>query len=163
MNCLNCNKELIGKHKKKFCSRSCAMITNNKLFPRRSKEKLNWPKCFSCSNTVARKTGKFCKECISNKKHYHGPPVETQTIEECIRREGANRYDMIRYHARRVFKKELENPFCEVCGYKKHVELCHRKAISDFPKYTLIAEVNKRENVSFLCPNCHWEFDHQSL
>ena len=147
MNCINCNKELIGKNKKRFCSRSCATIINNKLFPRRSKEKVNWPKCFCCDNKVARKSGKFCRDCIGNKKHYHGPPIETQTIADCIRRERSNRYDMIRGHARRIFKKELNNPCCEKCGYTKHVELCHFIPISDFPKNTLVLEVNNRNNI----------------
>jgi hypothetical protein len=161
MNCLNCKGELLTKDSKKFCSKSCAGTYNGKVFPKRSKEKINWPKCFCCDNKVARKSGKFCKECISNKKHYHGTPIESQTIIEGIRREGANRYDMIRYHARRIFKKELNNPLCEKCGYDKHVEICHRKAISEFPKDTLIIEVNNRNNVLFLCPNCHWEFDNK--
>jgi len=158
MNCLKCNIILIKRDQKKFCSKSCAGSYNGRAFPKRSKERLKWPKCRKCNNTVVAKYYKYCRECIDNKKHYHGTPADEQTIELASRRGGANRYDIIRAHARRIYKTELKGK-CEKCNYKKHVELCHIKSISSFDKKTTIVEVNKRDNVLFLCPNCHWEFD----
>ncbi len=52
---------------------------------------------------------------------------------------------------------------CAVCGYDKHVEICHRKSVSDFPNTALIAEINAIENLSALCRNHHWELEHGLL
>ena len=48
---------------------------------------------------------------------------------------------------------------CEKCGYDKHFEICHKKAISSFPDDALISVVNDLNNLVSLCPNCHWELD----
>lgn len=161
--CRQCNKQLTGTWNKKFCGRSCAATYNNKAHPKRSREKKDWPKCRTCENKVKSRSGVFCQHCLDNKKHYHGAgPIEFQTIEVATRRTGSNRYDIIRYHARNLYKKILLNPLCEKCGYTKHVEICHIKAVSTFPKETLVSEVNSRNNILFLCPNCHWEHDHPS-
>ena len=52
---------------------------------------------------------------------------------------------------------------CQVCGYDKHVELAHRRAINTFPDDTLLTEVNAPENNFVLCRNHHWEFDNGLL
>ena len=160
MNCLSCNRILEGKFAKKYCSRHCAAIINNKAKPKRVKKER--PKCRECDNKVDHFGVVYCRECINNRKHFHGIPADLQTIEQASRRGGANKYDLIRGHARREYRKELKGS-CEKCCYNKHVELCHIKAISLFDKQTTIAEVNHRNNVLFLCPNCHWEFDHGLL
>jgi hypothetical protein len=70
---------------------------------------------------------------------------------------------MVKYFPKEA-RKKLIGPNVFVVIIKlldKHVEICHRKAISEFPKDTLIIEVNNRNNVLFLCPNCHWEFDNK--
>lgn len=59
----------------------------------------------------------------------------------------------------REWNKELTTKSCQSCGYNKHVELAHLKAIADFDKHSLIKEVNAPDNILVLCPNCHWEFD----
>ena len=64
--------------------------------------------------------------------------------------------NMARYHNQDLLKKP-----CERCGYTKHVELCHVKAISSFPNNTKLYEINNRKNLIVLCRNCHWEFDHK--
>lgn len=162
MNCLNCNKILEGKWAKRFCNRSCAGQYNGRAHPKRSRERANWPKCRTCDNIVVAKYYKYCRDCIEKKKHYHGAgPLELQTIEQAIKRTGANTYDKVRAHARYVLYKEELKGSCEKCGYDKHVELCHIKPISSFSRDTLLSEVNRRDNVMFLCPNCHWEHDHQ--
>jgi hypothetical protein len=160
MDCLNCNKALKSKFVKKYCSRRCAAIINNKAKPKRVKKER--PKCRECNNRVDHFGVVYCRECISNRKHFHGIPADLQTIEQASKRGGANKYDLIRSHARRKYRKELEGS-CEKCNYNKHVELCHINAISSFPKDTLVEVVNRRDNVMFLCPNCHWELDHGLL
>ncbi len=68
----------------------------------------------------------------------------------------------IRLLGRSWFKDMVELP-CANCNYDKHVELCHIKAIKDFPQTATLKEVNCKENLIQLCPNCHWEFDNGLL
>jgi uncharacterized protein (DUF488 family) len=158
MNCLTCHNELITKDAKKFCSRSCAAIYNGSKFPKRSKEKLKWPKCFSCENKTNRKSGKFCSDCIKNKKHYHGKPAEEQTLAEVIRRTGTNKFDLVRKMAHRLYGKD--RGCCEKCGYENYTEICHIKDIASFSLETKLSTINDSKNIIFLCPTCHWELHH---
>jgi predicted restriction endonuclease len=52
---------------------------------------------------------------------------------------------------------------CAVCGYALHVEIAHKKAVSDFSDDALIKDINSIENLIPLCPNHHWEFDNKVL
>ena len=74
-NCLNCDKELIGKWQKKFCSSSCAVTINNKdrKMSLESKRKtslslggdglsLEEYKCLTCGKQLTVKT-RFCQKC----------------------------------------------------------------------------------------------------
>lgn len=51
----------------------------------------------------------------------------------------------------------------KICGYSKHVEICHVKDICEFSIETLITEINSIKNLKALCPTHHWEFDHGYL
>ena len=56
------------------------------------------------------------------------------------------------------------NPLkCKVCGYDKHVEIAHIKAVSEFSNETPIGEINSIDNLIALCPNHHWEYDNGIL
>ena len=52
---------------------------------------------------------------------------------------------------------------CAVCGYDKHVEIAHIKAVSEFSDDTTIKEINSIDNLIALCPNHHWEYDNGVL
>lgn len=65
--------------------------------------------------------------------------------------------------ARETYFACNQHPKCEVCGYDKHVEVAHRKAVSDFDDDTTIREINSIGNLIGLCPNHHWEYDHGIL
>ena len=54
-------------------------------------------------------------------------------------------------------------PSCIACGYSKHVEVCHIRAVADFSGTALLEEINQDTNLVGLCPNHHWEFDHGLL
>lgn len=136
---------------------SCAATFNNSKFPKRSKEKNKWNKCFTCDNKVARRTAKFCKECVDKKLHFHGKPAELQTLGEVIKNEGTNKFDLVRKMAKRLYGKD--RGCCEKCGYENHTEICHIKAIASFPDDTLLGAINDKSNIIFLCPTCHWELD----
>ena len=48
---------------------------------------------------------------------------------------------------------------CAICGYDKHIEVAHIKAVSDFDDTATIREINSITNLIGLCPNHHWEYD----
>jgi hypothetical protein len=159
--CLNCKTEFANPNKQsKFCTKSCAAVHNNKLFPKRKRLR----KCKNCDNLV--KSGHtFCETCTANKVHYsENGPIEERTLEQetvLKKHKGANRYDYIRQHAQRVMRGIPRR--CKNCNYSKHVEVCHIKAIRDFDLKTKIKDINSKENLVLLCPNCHWEFDNGLL
>lgn len=149
MNCKTCNKQIVEN--RKYCSKSCAAITNNKV-PKRKRLRL----CV-CGNGV-KSNYKFCEACVIDGKHLRGGvPLHNKTIKEACTRVGANKFDNIRKHSLRAAKPLGRS--CQKCGYSKHVEVCHKTPISKFPDSTLISVVNNINNLLVLCPNCHWEFD----
>jgi predicted restriction endonuclease len=52
---------------------------------------------------------------------------------------------------------------CAVCGYDRHFEVCHVRALKDFPATVAVSVVNQQDNLIALCPNHHWEFDNGLL
>jgi predicted restriction endonuclease len=46
-----------------------------------------------------------------------------------------------------------------VCGYDKHVDICHVVDIKAHSDETLISDINAITNLVALCKNHHWEFD----
>lgn len=65
----------------------------------------------------------------------------------------------IRKLAEQIYKDSGQVLSCKICGYNKHVEIAHIKAVSDFDDSTTIAEINDINNLVALCPNHHWEYD----
>ena len=65
----------------------------------------------------------------------------------------------IRKGAVKNFEKVPNNTYCYICGYNKHVDIAHIKAVSDFSDDTLIEVINDPSNLIPLCPNHHYEFD----
>lgn len=54
-------------------------------------------------------------------------------------------------------------PVCRVCDYRRHVEVSHIKAVSSFTDDVTVARINEVNNLVFLCPTHHWEFDNGYL
>ena len=159
INCENvkCNKEFAKSyHNSRYCCRTCSNIAT----PRRAK-KIN--ACKYCGDDVEYYTHHFCRGCKDLGRHLMrstgGKLLTEVTIKEYCPRKGANAYDNIRANARTSVQDELKNG-CEECGWSHHVEVCHIKAISDYPDDTIVSAVNDRSNLKLLCPNCHWVFDH---
>ena len=69
----------------------------------------------------------------------------------------------IRSDACRVYENSGKPKHCLICGYDKHYEVCHIKAVSDFSEDTPITVINHIDNLVALCPNHHWEFDNGLL
>lgn len=118
--------------------------------------KKNFWKCQDCGVELKRKQVR-CRGC-------HDIRHPDMTIEESAYGDKGwpNTYARIRDKAKYVVKT-LDWTCCRNCGYDKHFEICHIKAIKDFSKDTLLSVVNDPSNLVPLCPNCHWEFDRGTL
>ena len=154
MICLTCNKETTNP---KFCSRTCAATYNNVHFPKRKLER----KCSECTDLVF--SHRHTK-CESHWKNYKENKYQNRTLGEYRNLESVKGKHPSWLHAHirgfaRSWLKELAKEECKHCGYNKHVELAHIKAVSGFSDDTLLSEINSKDNVIPLCPNCHWEFD----
>lgn len=145
----------------KYCSKSCAAIMNGKLFPKRKTRK----KCLWCDTIVSKWHDMRCPECQIKYKLTRWDYIQELTLADYWNRDSVKHLHIssknvhIRMLARSHFKDLLSKP-CAKCGYDKHVELCHIKAISSFTPDAKVKDVNSYENLIQLCPNCHWEFDH---
>jgi hypothetical protein len=145
----------IKKDKNNFCCRSHAAIYNNKMYQKRAPTK--W-RCMDCDKKVSHGS-KRCQGCkrIDALKIYN-----SHTIEEKVYKKGdaSLKFVYIRKHAGIVLELENRKKKCEACEWDKHVHVAHIKALSSFDLTTKIGVVNAPENLKYLCPNCHWEFDH---
>ena len=147
--CLNCGNITTNP---KFCSKSCAASYNNKLFPKKKAKKQH--KCIICGIAVT-KDRKYCDEHNPQKVDWSKVTIADTLYSNS---NPSNSYARIRDNARCLYKKSDKPKAC-ICGYDKHYEICHIKAIKDFDKDTPIVVVNSLDNLVALCPNCHWEFD----
>lgn len=165
--CKQCGKEkersakAAAKSLNHFCSKSCAASYNNKHSPRRPKAKPLTNRCRGCGKLIRKKT-QHCKNCINLKLHLPGgKPLEEKTLGETICLKGSNRYRVIRDHAVKVVS-DVPN-VCLICGYEKHINICHLKPIHSFELTDKVGEINAKENLVKLCRNHHWELDHKIL
>ena len=151
--------------RRRFCSKSCARRRGNastaicrncgKEFERPMSEKLG--------RHVRRR---LCDPCWDMNKGIKGHARE-YTVEELLRYYKGNHRLLqarIRMNAILVRKRDKVTE-CEVpdCNYSKHVQVCHIRAVASFSGSTMLGEINARENIVYLCPNHHWEFDHGQL
>lgn len=156
MNCLNCGKETPNP---KFCCRSCAASFNNKITPKRKR------------NRVCKIEG--CGEIVKSYRHYHCEDHWEIAKRDKYRYKTVGEYrnkisvkgkhpSWLNAHVRgfaRSWLKHLTELPCARCGYDLHVELAHIKAVTEFDDDALLTDINSTDNVIQLCPNCHWEFD----
>jgi 5-methylcytosine-specific restriction endonuclease McrA len=155
--CPNClvNKKASEYHKridkgyeylKSYC-KSCSAARNKTA---------QYDKCSCGNNKTKRSTS--CQSCANiNQQKY-------ETLEDILHYRNkygqSAAFNIVRGRARNAMKHITQ---CQVCGYSKHVEVCHIKPISEFDNNTLISDINHITNLYILCPNCHWEFDNGIL
>jgi hypothetical protein len=128
--------------KKNFCNSSCSTIFNNSKRDKKQKNekiKVVKPEKFSYFDGVTKKEF-FIKKGVYYKFR-----------------------SQIRKHAQYVYEKNNGEKTCKVCGYDKHIQICHIKSVSSFHDNDLITDINSKDNLIGLCPNHHWEFDHEHL
>lgn len=155
------------KRQNTFCSYRCAANFNNKArkLPSNAKLKNGKPArgiCETCGEFTPSSNTKKCWECYNKER------VEAATLGQHLERSKVNKarhkYQAIRVQAVRLcFGKYGKKKVCAVCGYDKHVEVCHVKPICDFNPDTKLIDVNASSNLIVLCPNHHWELDNGIL
>lgn len=93
------------------------------------------------------------------------PSVDSYTKGELFnsRKNWQSARTAIRKSAKRVFEKYNKIPKCAICGYDKHIEIAHIKAVSEFEDSAKVSEINAIDNLIALCPNHHWEYDNKIL
>jgi len=103
------------------------------------------------------KRANVCAKCIKAQKR---DKWDNLTVgEKVYTKHLYAKFSYIRYLAR-TLAIEAGMTSCQKCGYDKHVEICHLKAVASYPPDTKISEINHISNLISLCPNCHWEMDH---
>lgn len=75
------------------------------------------------------------------------------------RNQWQNARSAIQKQARLIYQNSDKPKRCICCGYDKHYEVAHIRAVSDFNDNALISEINDVNNLIALCPNHHWEYD----
>ena len=149
--CKNCGKSTSNPN---FCSRSCSAKTTNKI-PKR-KKKVSY--CISCGIETLFFRRKYCNQCNPMNRDW-----STITYGEATEKRKYQKNSRIRNLARKVYKQSDKPQCCLVCNYTSHFEVCHIKAIASFPDTATISEINNIDNLIALCPNHHWELDHNNL
>lgn len=143
--CKECGEVILVKEhemcsevrKRIYCSRTCSVTYNNRNRERKKKEK-----------KVKEKKPIFDYLKGVTKKEFFDLKGVYYKFRAIIRR-----------HAHYVYHQNNGEKRCNVCGYDKHVEVCHIKSVSSFGDDELITDINSFNNLIGLCPNHHWEFD----
>ena len=148
--CIQCGEKTKNP---KFCSQSCSAIYNNI-------QRSNPNTCIKCGCKI-RKQSICCKNCIDI---YRTEKYGEKTIKEFRDIPASkNRYQSVRNHAHQIANIHNLNKTCPYCNYTNHAQLCHIKDIGDFPDSATLTEINHPTNLIFLCPNHHWDLDHNLL
>ncbi len=141
----------------KFCSRSCSAILNNKVPKRkRTSSKYN---CVSCQRPIIYGR-KYCPSPNCQPNYVDWSKVTITDIQSKAKYQASA---SLRGLARRAYAHSGQAKTCSICEYDIHTDICHIRAISDFPPETPVSEVNTISNLVALCRNHHWELDHGLL
>ena len=148
----------------KFCSRSCSAIRSNSISPKRKLTR----KCLDCDKIVGNYRQYRCDIHLAAYKQARSDSFKLKTLAEYqqLLSVKGKHPSWLNAHIRafnRQWNKDLTILPCANCGYKKHVELAHKRDVSSFPLTATLGEVNAKSNNVQLCPTCHWEFDNDEL
>lgn len=185
--CLNCG-EIIPYESKanKFCGHSCSASFNNKGTVRKNISPLNktylvsdeqFIEFVNTSNSWKELTNKlgYSSKIGSKARNTILDKAKILNIEIIFEKElikNNNKENLfklsknwqvartsIRKDACKVFEKSNKEYKCAICGYNKHVEIAHIKAVSEFSDSSTLEEINHIDNLVGLCPTHHWEYD----
>ncbi len=150
--CIQCGTETTNP---KFCSRRCSATYHNHHRPKQTKLQRF---CTGCGRASVRSSQR-CRYCRKNKDY------GAMTLAELKQEAGSRNsyHTAVRQHSNIIARQQGMLTKCSVCDYHHCVECCHIKAVSSFPLSATLAEVNACANLIGLCPNHHWELDHDML
>jgi hypothetical protein len=178
---INPGQKIPQVKKRKFCSRSCAASYNNARFPKRKSiySNISESPCTICGDSIPlikRNNSQYylrkrCDKCLhvkSNRVRYKNrvlPNIGHLTKKELFSKYGTwqSARSSILQHASVIFHISDKPKKCCVCGYSKHIQICHMKSVSSFDENSLISEINEIKNLNAFCPTHHWEFDNNAL
>lgn len=151
MKCIHCKLET---NNPKYCSRSCAVTVNNK-----KRRILKY--CAVCKIQIGRRSTYCVKHANKiaklNARSFDG--IKLSDIRSAYQGPLAF-HRLLRRLSRKAYTGKLA---CAVCGYNKHVDVCHIKDVASFDPSALLSDVNDPKNLTALCPTHHWEFDNGLL
>lgn len=165
--------------RRKFCSHSCAAQFNN-LGVRRNGGGADFTDrafgiCEMCGRQVAYrkmatrsyKKKPHCRSCVGvlSAIKRGQTPMGQQTKGQVVKSSSTAQLGRAKItgNARAVFWASDESKCCKVCGYERHIEVCHKRPIKDWPDEALVSEINNLMNLVALCPTHHWELDNGYL
>lgn len=170
--CKHCQKEILPSKDIKlsatklkiFCNKTCANIYNhyNRIelgIKRKTRKDKIVHKCI-CGN-IKNKHSNICIECFSKDENRFLNRSKERVLSDYKSIEKG--FIAIRKHSRYIYNTSNKSKYCTVCGYDKHYEICHIKAVSEFEDNALIKEINNIDNLTALCRNHHWELDNGLL
>ena len=158
---------------KKYCNSSCAAIYNGKAFPKRHASP--YKTCENCGITITLKTmkgggyspRKYCDNCskrmrvLNSNYHLMSESNKGDTFSRALNWQSGR--SGIRRNASTNYKASGKPMVCLICGYSTHIHIAHIKSVSQFSPETLLTVINHPNNLIALCPNHHWEYDHNIL
>jgi hypothetical protein len=172
-NCLNCQHEFkvwteLHKRRNHWCSLACRADFKLKQDRANKAEKDRYRR--NMAKAIPAKMTHICLFCSQPMMGYQAVrPLcsancrvalnKSQTIAHIKNKDSVRHYSSTVRKFNRDWNAKLASLPCAHCGYAKHVELAHIRAVADFPDTATLGEVNAPDNVLPLCPNCHWEFD----
>ena len=119
-------------------------------------------KCKKCEKEFkGTQHAKYCSKECRYRLNINKNSTKEEIFNSCLNWQSAR--TQIRKDAKKNIELSGKEKTCENCKYNKHVEICHIKSVSDFEKESKLTEINSKRNLIYLCPNCHWEFDHGLL
>lgn len=144
--------------RRKFCSQSCAASYNNRGIKRNGRNKTRTKvKCGDCGKDISY-GAKRCNSCrAAHDRRLRGERTKGEVFMSATNWQSARSY--IQSSARKTLIDVRPEMKCVICGYDYHVDCCHKIAVSDWDDSAKINEINSADNLVWLCPNHHVEFD----
>lgn len=173
------NEKPSDVRKRKYCCKECAAKAQGSYLAQISDEKflLLYHQCSSINelmNVLGYSSSGIIQINIKKRIKALGLPLYQEIIEQKNHQitkgelfNSAKNWQCarptIQKAARKNYKFSDKPKKCCICGYDKHYEVAHIKAVSSFDDNALIDTINNIDNLIALCPNHHWEYDNGLL
>jgi len=160
----NLGQKLSEAKQKKFCNHVCAAKYNNsfrngvKYRGRANSKAIICPECGGKKSTRSN----MCKNCAIRDRLF-GNLYKTTKGKLFGQRGYFRARALIQTHSLKMWRILDGGAECKICGYSKHIHVCHKKSVSSFSDESTILEINDIDNLIALCPNHHYEYDNGLL